>query len=566
MDASNGNGIPADSACNGPAEETDHDDGAAEGRPIRIAPPHGASILYSLSALSILYGMAQLIGPVLARSGVLAETVPCIGALNLYELALLGVLLLIVLWRNVTDDAVSLVVLIGLFLIASGIALDTVANDDPNVAAAVAVACMGLAGLKLHALSRGVSLPLTGLLLAACAVVLAWNVLTAPAMAYLVRRGLDGAAHLRLAWLVGWLAVFAGAGLMLAHAAGTPTGQARNAHRIAPFLKTPAMAWVFASILFVGVAVHQYALAYIFDVPVSPADWLPCLALAVLIVLEVLRGYGVTPEPYQVALACVPLVGTLAAVSGGLFDLVPPPGVAWFWHPPVWLGLAGAGLAWHCLRNGRRLLWCAVLAYGLAAVATAGPVPTGLTALNWDACGLALVLVLLAGGLLWRNPAMLMAAVLLAAAGVVRAEMVAQWAQEWGRLGRPAVCAVTAGLGTMLVYIAFPRSLPRWVAIGGALLLALGAVYFGETGPGLRPAFAVGVGTALTAAVVWLRTRDVAAALILCGPLFWAAYRGAQAAAAWRYVGLSFVLLGAGAAYSLRPGRPSHHLPAASRH
>jgi len=64
----------------------------------------GTGLLYALSALSILYGISRIIGPVLATSGRLAETLPCFGALQSYELALFAVLLLIVLWRQATRD------------------------------------------------------------------------------------------------------------------------------------------------------------------------------------------------------------------------------------------------------------------------------------------------------------------------------------------------------------------------------------------------------------------------------------------------------------------------------
>ena len=575
MDASNVNGRPDRNAPQGrldaPAQTTGPGDGSEAPRRSSAAPPagpgamcrrflqlNGASILYSLSALSILYGMARLIGPVLAQSGALSETLPCIGALNLYELALLGVLLLVVLWRNVTEDAVSLAILIALFLIASGMALDTVANDDPNVAAAVAVACVGLAGLKVQALVRGVSLPLTGLLLAACGVILAWNVTMAPVMAHMIRHELGGADSLLTAWQAGWVALLGSAALMLVHAARVPTGQARGAHSMASFLKTPAMAWLFVSVLFVGAAVHQYALAYIFDVPVSAADWLPGLALAALVALEVLRGYDRLPEARETALACVPLAGAAAAIAVGLFDSVPALGIALLWYPPVWLALTGLGLARYCVRNGRRWLWCAALAYLLAAVLTVGTAPTGLPALNWHACGLVVVFLLLAGGLLRQNATMLMAAVVLTAVGVARTDLVRLLAQEYGPHTRAALAGVTAGLGTMAVYLLLPRTLPRWVAIDGALLLALGTVYLSENGPGLAASLGNGMGVACVAALVWLRTRDMVTAGILCGPLVWAVYRGAQAAAAWRYVGLSFVLLAAGAIYSLRSGRTTH--------
>ena len=72
----------------------------------------GGSFLYCLSALSIIYGITKIIGPPLAKSNILADIFPCVIVLNVYEIALLAVLVLIVAWKNVTDDAISLVILV----------------------------------------------------------------------------------------------------------------------------------------------------------------------------------------------------------------------------------------------------------------------------------------------------------------------------------------------------------------------------------------------------------------------------------------------------------------------
>jgi hypothetical protein len=93
----------------------------------------GGSVLYCLSALSIVYGITQMIGPPLAKSGALGDILPCVAVLNVYELALLAVLVLIVVWRNVTDDAISLVILVALFLVASGMTLGVVAPSGLDI-------------------------------------------------------------------------------------------------------------------------------------------------------------------------------------------------------------------------------------------------------------------------------------------------------------------------------------------------------------------------------------------------------------------------------------------------
>lgn len=54
-------------------------------------------------------------GPILSKGGALRESLPCIFTLHVYELALLGVLVLIVT-RKVVDDAISVAILTALFL------------------------------------------------------------------------------------------------------------------------------------------------------------------------------------------------------------------------------------------------------------------------------------------------------------------------------------------------------------------------------------------------------------------------------------------------------------------
>ena len=118
----------------------------------------GGSIFYCLSALSIIYGIARILGPMLAKTNVLRDAYPCLAALNIYELALLGVLVFIVVWEKVTDDALSLVVLVALFLIGSGLTLSTVANSDSHVSLIFGTVFFCVGAVKLHVLKRYVGL------------------------------------------------------------------------------------------------------------------------------------------------------------------------------------------------------------------------------------------------------------------------------------------------------------------------------------------------------------------------------------------------------------------------
>ena len=143
----------------------------------------GGSVLYCLSALSIVYGITQIIGPPLAKSGALGDILPCVAVLNVYELALLAVLVLIVVWRNVTDDAISLVILVALFLVGSGMTLGVVAPSGLDICLAIGFASVILGLAKLYVLRRFISLQLGGLSFLGLALILAWNFLGPSLMA-----------------------------------------------------------------------------------------------------------------------------------------------------------------------------------------------------------------------------------------------------------------------------------------------------------------------------------------------------------------------------------------------
>jgi len=514
----------------------------------------GANILYCLSALSILYGIAQIITPVLAKSDALGKTLPCIGALHVYELALLGVLALIVLWRNVTDDAVFLVILIALFLTASAIAIDSVANDNPWVAVLVGVASLGIAALKLWVMRRAIVLQIERLLLIGLGMLLAWNFLMSSSMAFLVKYDLNTEAVMRAAWLVGWLVMLAGGILMLLHAARTPTGAARRREASIPFLRTPAMAWTFALALFLAGNVRQCALTYIFDLPLSFGDFLPVIVLGALVALELMRNYGKKFGAADIIVALVPLVVVFFTVRGGAFIQGPVPGVGLLWYPPVLLAVAAGALFWLSRGSGRRALVLYVVpAYALCVVLTAGVTPQNPGALNWEACGTALIVGLFVAGLLTRRVYVTMAAVVILLVAVWQSDRVETFACRYD-VPLSGLVGLAAGLGTMIVYLIFRRKLARAVAVVFALVLAMGAMTCFRPEALDWPLMSSLV-LVVIAGAVWWRTQDLLVALVLCVPLVRALYMRSEGMHAWRYVALSFILLAAGTFISLRKGR-----------
>ena len=99
----------------------------------------GGSPLYCLSAVFIAYGIVKVLGPILAASESLRGALPCILTLHVYELALLAVLIVIVS-RKVVDDAISVGVLIAVFMVGTSMALGSVGDRGSFLGLATSLA------------------------------------------------------------------------------------------------------------------------------------------------------------------------------------------------------------------------------------------------------------------------------------------------------------------------------------------------------------------------------------------------------------------------------------------
>lgn len=311
------------------------------------------TLLYGLSAVSILLGLAMLIGPILGASFDPWKTIPCIGALNGYELALLGVLLLILAWGNAVSDGVTLVVLIGVFLGASGIANTAVANDSPDASAILGVTCLVLAGIKLTALIVRVGVPLRGWLLAALGLLLACNFLAAPIMAQklAIGRNVEGpllqtwyleAAALTGAWFLLWIA-----------AIRTPSRYGPNGEAASGERQWQVIAWAFTLVLLAGVTLHLPALSYVYVLDMSEAliACLPFILLGALLMIELLRCFGTRKYSVETIIALLPSVLLIVWGLSPDGDVSRPNQLRWLWEPGFLFLFMAAATAWRSTRH-----------------------------------------------------------------------------------------------------------------------------------------------------------------------------------------------------------------------
>ncbi|MCE9592082.1 MAG: hypothetical protein K8S99_16365 [Planctomycetes bacterium] len=277
----------------------------------------GGSIFYLASAVCILTGVYQIIVPIYKNDAAAMEKFGCLLTLNVYELLLLAVTLLIVVWRHVTDDAILLTFLIAAFLIGSATALDTVAPGFPGPTLAFGAAGLLLAAGKLYAMGRWITGRLGWLTLAGLGALLAWNSLMPGLLGLVMAQGLL-VVPLREAWLAGGLATLAGGVLLIAAAWRVPTGHAGVNDYDRPFLCTAAMRWAVILLLLVGVFIHQYALNWAFGLNFRVADMLPALALLSLLFFELRRGYALMRRMRDLTPLFVPLVAVIFCIAGHL--------------------------------------------------------------------------------------------------------------------------------------------------------------------------------------------------------------------------------------------------------
>ncbi len=514
-----------------------------------------ASLLYCLSAMFILIGVWKLIGPAMAHSEQIKELLKCVSVLNVYELAVLGVLVLIIKVRDVTDDAISLSILIALFLVASGIAIDTIAVTGPIASAIFGSICLLLGMVKLAVMRRHVGIRFHGPLLAGLAILLSWNFLIAPAMAVVQAYKAADAALLRQVWQIGWLVMLAGYVPVLIHALRSDSETSKDGS----FLRGSLMAWILVMVLSFAAGLHQYSAAYSFGVRTEMGDYLPLVAILCILCSEVMRQNKVELSA-RVVVSLVPLLLGLYVVAEQQYLQQPAAGTNVIGYPPFLLELMCAFVAWRAFKTRQHAFWYVAGAYLLGVVLTFGASSsTAFEELNWEALGVVLLLGLVALAIIKRNVKLAIFSVLIVAIGSSLSPAVARLAEDWGLEPADAWVAVM-GVGLTVLYLLFRKTMPRPAAMVGAMCSTIFLLRL-QYGGGV-PFWITGIAVAgFLAWVIWRRTRDKLFIAILGLPVLPEIYPFVSKAGDWLYVCVSFVLLAAGAVVSLRKKTPVKNGP-----
>ncbi len=537
--------------------------------------------LYAVSAMCILIGISKIILPIYdtaAAAGAasvppgqfLAQTLDkfhCILALHGYEIAILGVALLILLWRNVVDDAIALTLLIAIFLVGSTITLDTIAPDFREPTRYFALAGIATAAAKIFSLHRFILGRFHPFMLAALSLLLLWNFLMPVLLGEALHHGMTH-RQLMLPWRIGLGVALLSSTLLLGAVVPVPTGEGGNRDLGQPFLRSDGMRWIVAGIVFVGTFVHQYALTWAFNLPAWLAELAPATGVVAIVLIELMRAFGSRPQRLDVAIALMPLVVTAGAA---LFITAPPQyddtGAAaldptfFFAVFAVVLGL----VAWRRRHHG---LLAFALIYCAASVLFAGIDPklafgAKLASLNWNLAGFALSAALAVVAAANRSANLGIVAATAFAAACTTSPMGYDLIQ--GRDARPAAMFVFVLTAlTQLIYAAFPRHLSRQFALAAATVMAFAVVdlFFPHLSiaPPLRrvqpldfPMTSSVFVLAFLSLVAW-RANDLRLLAPAAGPLVIAVFT-VPGNKGWTWVAASFVVLFVAAVVSLNKGK-----------
>jgi hypothetical protein len=330
-----------------------------------------ASLFYVASAGLVLAGIGQVLAPILGKNELTREHFSSIGAMFGYEMAVFAVMLVIAVWKKVYDDAISLTLVIALFLVATPIALNTVAAPYPQLAIALGGMLFALGVARLGVISGRVVGGISPSVMVILAVFLLVGAIWPGVLGQMVHNHKSD-IELLPGWMMGYAIVLGCACLL--PAVMVPSGPGATAEDLGrwdstAFLQTFAMRWCFTAVLVLGGVVQFYAMAWGFGLKVTGAMLLPGLLPLVVAGVVLMKAYAKTVTADIYAMACVPAAAGVASgylshssalVMSGPLGLVLSPGLVL-----VLLGAVISVLGYRLAARGLYLVGPVTAALGL---------------------------------------------------------------------------------------------------------------------------------------------------------------------------------------------------------
>jgi prepilin-type processing-associated H-X9-DG protein len=408
--------------------------------------------------------------------------------------------------------------------------------------------------VKIGFLRRGLGVPMSTAMLVGQGLLLAWNFLVPAHLAWQLRTlngaGLPVAEGMRVAWQWSWWLMLAGTGCLVAAGIGKDAGREREAASGRCFFNHSLMGWLFSGLLLAACVIHQRVLCYAFSIRCYDADFLPIAVAVPIIALGLLRRYRTCHWALESLLGMLPLT-MVAYVMGRLAS----PASTWLsvgilWQPLLLLGVAAVLLVIEGWRHRSPVLPYLLVAYGLAGILLACAKPGSPQSLNWEwAVGGAVLAMIVAG--LWRRQPWTAAVGLLAGTvGALNSSRVESLLTH-GHMNPVPTLLALSGLILLSWYFYFGRTYPRRLADVGALLVAAFAM-FAYDGQHFGLAMAVvGVSVALLGVAVAWRFGNLPIGFLLSLPLAFCVLFSFRKMTDWHFVGIGFLLLVLGTAFSL---------------
>jgi len=472
---------------------------------------------------------------------------------------------MLIVSRKVVDDAISVTLILTIYMVATSMALGSVAERDTSLVVVPAVIGILLALGKFYALRRQVGIPFGVMSLISLTGLIGVNYIGPILMAHSIQTDPADELGRRGVWFLVWAGIFLTVGLVWIERFRSKPVTAQGQSQV--FLQSPMMVCILTLVLLGASGVHQYASAYMFVTAKPLGDFLGVVGLGTLLVLEILRLTKLRFGPIHIVVACLPLAALGYAIyhksisaSGTMgFDIL-----VW---PPVFCALMGIAYSLVANSYGWRNLY--FVGYGclLGAILTAGYSPNRPWDLNLAACSGTLVVSLLAYGLItWKSPICVLAIAILTL-GLAQSHSFTAEITRWQLTPYGALAGVM-GLGCATLYFVFTNQLHRAVRVIGFAGIA-GFMYdFLPNSLTMRYPLVVVIAAAVGVAV-WLRMRDRLGFIILSIPIGIKIYILSKQIAHWRFVILGFIVLAAGAILSLKksvPKSPADRIRTVERH
>ncbi len=310
-----------------------------------LAWPAGASLLYLMSAASLLGGAAWILGPGSADASRLIERGILVATVAIYVAALGLLSWLVARWQRGNPDAIALLVLLAVFLPGMPACFTALSQNHPGATCLLGVATL----FQTIAIVRAVNGPVCSTFhpaaLGLLGVMQLWNCLS-PGFLGLAYGESVRPEFLLGHWLPGWwVQLLAGFSIVLIAGGAGP----RYRDELRPCLRRAGLLWILTLVAIAASGLHQWLLTYGMNLELRVADH---LGLAVVLALGIDAGayrWRLLSDEQRAGFAwMLGLIGCVLAMAGAfdsrpVFAQLPC-------YPPAWLALGAIGYGLHAWR------------------------------------------------------------------------------------------------------------------------------------------------------------------------------------------------------------------------